>query len=106
VVLTPAKLITLIEAGAASDSVALMGISVMGVAAKARQISAVPLWAEVLLTSTHGRPPPETPVIITCAECIILPVATGPVAKNARISSLLESVENPETAMALLAIDS
>jgi hypothetical protein len=104
VVLTPAKLITVIEAGASPDSVAVMDTSLRGAAANARHISAVPAWTPVRLTSTQVNPPPDTPATITCPMCILPPVR-APVEINARINSLAEAVDNADTTILLLEVE-
>jgi hypothetical protein len=58
VVLTPEKLITVIEAATDCESVAVTVAPVSGAVAKARQISAVPLCALVRRTSVQVRLPP------------------------------------------------
>jgi hypothetical protein len=98
VVLTPAKLITVIETGALSDRVAVTDTPSRVVGANARHISPVPGWARVRSTDTHVNPPPETPVTSTCVE-------TSLAATKARSSSLPETVDNPETAMLSLEVE-
>jgi hypothetical protein len=64
VVSTPVKLITVIEESTARDNVAVTDAPPRGADAKARQISAVPHRAFVLLTRTQVRPPPVTLVTV------------------------------------------
>ena len=57
---TPVKVITVMEETTLWDSVAVTATLVRGDGAKARQISAVPLWTLVLTTSAQVNPPPAT----------------------------------------------
>ena len=55
---------TLIEDGTLCESVAVTFTLLKGEVANARQISAVPAWVLVLLTSVQLNPAPVTPVTV------------------------------------------
>ena len=61
---TPVKLITVIEETTLCDVVAVTTTPVSRDGAKARQISAVPLWTLVLTTSAQLNPAPVTLVTV------------------------------------------
>jgi hypothetical protein len=87
VVLTPVKLITVMEALTLCDSVAVAVVALSLAEANVRQISAVPLWVLVLLTRTQVKPPPVTPLTET-----LVPLVEASAAMNARSNSLVEAV--------------
>jgi len=87
VVLTPVKLITVMEALTLCDSVAVTIVALSLAEANVRQISAVPLWVLVLLTRTQVKPPPVTPLTET-----LVPLVEASAAMNARSNSLVEAV--------------
>lgn len=96
---TPVKLITEMEASTLSDSVAVTATLESGVGEKARQISASPFCAFVLLTSTQVNPAPATLVTVVLGE------ETLPVETSASNNSLPEFVENEGVAIVLLALE-
>jgi regulator of RNase E activity RraA len=76
------------------DNVAVTVTALSGDVAKARQISAVPLWVFVLRTSTQVRPAPEMLETTALFAAFLRSVAT-----KARNSSLPAVVENGEVAI-------
>jgi hypothetical protein len=65
---TPEKLITVREDTTLCDKVAVTVAPVNGEAAKARQISAVPLCTFVRCTRTQVNPPPDTPLTVVLGD--------------------------------------
>ena len=96
---TPVKLITVMDAAADCDSVAVTFTALNGFAENARQISAVPFCVLVRRASTHVKLPADTPVTV-----ILCPVALS-VEMNARSSSLPDAVEIGGDAIVVLALE-
>src|SRR6185312_14390749 len=92
---TPLKLITVIEAATDWDRLAVTVALATVDAAKARQISEVPICVLARLTNVQVRPPPLTLVTVIPADC-------ASVATNASRSSFAEVVENAWLVMVLL----
>ena len=93
----PLKVTIVIDAATLCDKVAFTVTADSKAGAKALQISAVPSWAFVRLTSAHVTPPPLTPVTV-------MPEELASVAINASRSSFPDFVENDDV-MLLLALD-
>jgi hypothetical protein len=98
VVSTPMKVMTVIEEPTLWDRLAVTDTLLRGDAAKARQISEVPLWTLLLATSTQVKPAPETLVTV------MFGVETEAVEINASSSSLPETVENAGMVIVELAV--
>jgi hypothetical protein len=87
-VLTPLKVITVIEETTLCDKVALTATFFNTDGAKARQISDVPSWTLVLTTRTQVNPAPDTLCTVAFGELRVS------VEMKASSSSLLWAVEN------------
>ena len=90
---------TVIEDATLCERVAVIATLFRGVAAKARQISAVPLCALVLTTNVHVRPAPETLFTV-----VFVPDLKS-VVTNASSNSFPETVEIAGDATVALAVD-
>ena len=101
VVLTPVKLITVIEEVTFWERVALTVTFVNVVGANVRQISAVPRWVLVLLTKTQGSPPPVTLLTVVLVPDEVEMVA----ATKANNYSFVDFVENAAVATVVLFVD-
>jgi hypothetical protein len=96
VVLTPEKLIAVMDDAMDCDSVAVTVTPVRGTVAKARQISVVPLCALVRFTSVQMRPPPA--MLLTV---VFVPLLQS-VATKASRSSFARAVLKVGVAMVVL----
>jgi hypothetical protein len=96
-VLTPVKLMIVMEADTDCESVAWTDTRVSKPVANARQISAVPSWAFVLRTSTQVNPAPVT--LFTVA-----PVEVASVEIKASSSSFPAEVENAGEVIVVLEV--
>ena len=99
VVSTPLKLMTVIDAAALWEIVAVIVALAIVDGANARQISDVPRWVLVRRTSTHVTPPPVMPVTVW-------PVAlASSAATNARSSSFPAVVDSAGDTRLVLLVD-
>jgi hypothetical protein len=91
---------TVIEAATLCVSVAVTVAALTVVVAKARQISAVPVWALVLSTRVQVKLPPVTPLTET-----LVPVPEASAVMNVNKSSFGEAVVNDGDTIVLALVE-
>jgi hypothetical protein len=98
-VLTPLKLMMVMEAPTLWDKVAVAVTLLSVVVANARQISELPVWTFVRVTSVQVNP-----VLAMLLTDVLVPLPEASVEMNARTSSFAAVVENEGDAI-VLALD-
>lgn len=99
-VLTPVKLMTVIEAATLCDSVAVTVTPLKVVVANARQISAVPRWAFVRTTRVQVKLPP-----VMLLTVVLVPLVEASAEMKASSSSFAEAVVNDGDAIVFELLD-